>query len=114
MNDTPQRQDLPLPNYEQIPEAALPSHVSALSEADVAQLIIYEKAHGNRPPIMLILEKRLHDLQGGAVPRGPRTNSTPQVLNPFEPETAQAAQVPGRPIYPPSDGDPADPAQPGS
>jgi hypothetical protein len=70
MNEVPQHSELPLPDYDHLPVGTLPSRISGLEEADVAQLITYEKAHGNRLPILQILEKRLHDLQGGAVPRG--------------------------------------------
>jgi hypothetical protein len=111
MNDAPLHKDLPLPDYDHLPVGTLPSRISGLEEAEVAQLITYEKAHGNRLPILQILEKRLHDLQGGAVPRGPRQPSTPEV-NTGPPDTAQSTSVPGPPINPPSQGDPTNPAQP--
>jgi hypothetical protein len=111
MNDVPQHKELPLPDYVHLPAGTLPSRISGLTEADVAQLITYEKAHGNRLPILQILEKRLHDLQGGAEPTGPRTPTTPEV-NTGQPVTQQASSVPGPPINPPSHGDPTNPAQP--
>lgn len=110
-NNVPQHSELPLPDYDHLPVGTLPSRISGLEEADVAQLITYEKAHGNRLPIMQILEKRLHDLQGGAVPRGPQAPSTPEV-NTGQPDTPQTANVPGPPINPPSQGVPTNPAQP--
>ncbi|CCQ44946.1 putative uncharacterized protein [Pseudarthrobacter siccitolerans] len=110
-NNGPQHSDLPLPDYDHLPVGTLPSRISGLEEADVAQLITYEKAHGNRLPILQILEKRLHDLQGGAEPRGPRAPSTPEV-NTGQPDTSQTVNVPGPPINPPSQGVPTNPHQP--
>ncbi len=113
MSDVPLHKELPLPDYDHLPLGTLPTRISGLEESDMVQLINYEKAHGNRLPVLEILQKRLHDLQGGAVPRGPQAPSAPE-LNPSQPETAQAAQVPGPPVNPPSHGDPTNPAQPRS
>ena len=110
-NNVPQHSELPLPDYDHLPAGTLPSRISGLEEADVAQLIAYEKAHGNRLPIMQILEKRLQDLQDGAEPRGPRAPSTPEV-NTGQPRTSQTANVPGPPVNPPSQGVPTNPSQP--
>ena len=109
--NVPQHKDLPLPDFDHLPEGTLPSRISGLAEAEVAQLMAYEKAHGNRLPILVILEKRLHDLQGGAVPRGPHTPDTPEV-NTGQPVTPETAEVPGPPVNPPSQGVPTNPAQP--
>jgi len=111
MTDAPLHKDLPLPDYDHLPVGTLPTRISGLDEAEMAQLITYEKAHGNRLPILQVLEKRLHDLQGGAEPRGPHAPSTPEV-NTSQPDTPQSAQVPGPPINPPAHGDPTNPAQP--
>jgi hypothetical protein len=109
--NVPQHKDLPLPDYDHLPVGTLPTRITGLAEADVAQLVGYEKAHGNRLPVLQILEKRLQDLQGGAVPSGPQVPSTPEV-NTGTPATHQSAQVPGPPINPPSHGTPTNPAQP--
>ena len=111
MTEVPQHKELPLPDYDHLPAGTLPSRISGLAEADVAQLITYEKAHGNRLPIVQILEQRLHDLQGGAEPTGPATPTTPEV-NTGQPVTQEASNTPGPPINPPSQGDPTNPAQP--
>jgi hypothetical protein len=111
LQNVPQHSELPLPDYDHLPTGTLPSRISGLEEADMAQLITYEKAHGNRLPVLQILEKRLQDLQAGAVPRGPQAPSTPEV-NTGQPDTPQSAQVPGPKINPPSQGDPTNPAQP--
>ena len=109
--EVPQHGDLPLPDYDHLPAGTLPSRISGLAEADVAQLVAYEKAHGNRLPILQILGKRLQDVQAGAVPSGPADPSTPEV-NTGQPATQQPASTPGPPVNPPSQGVPTNPAQP--
>jgi hypothetical protein len=94
MTDAPLHKDLPLPDYDHLPVGTLPSRISGLEEPEVAQLISYEKEHGNRLPILQILEKRLHDLQGGAVPRGPHSPSTPEVTT--SPEIREGRVPTGR------------------
>lgn len=111
MSEAPLHKDLPLPDYDHLPVGTLPSRISGLAEADVAQLVAYEKAHGNRLPILQVLERRLQDLQSGTEPSGPQNPSTPEV-NTGEPATPQTSRVPGPPMNPPSQGDPTNPAQP--
>ncbi|MEV7635392.1 hypothetical protein AB0N71_04330 [Pseudarthrobacter enclensis] len=110
MTDGPLHKDLPLPDYDHLPVGTLPTRIHGLEEADVAQLVSYEKAHGNRLPVLQILEKRLQDLQAGAAPSGPRTPDTPEVSD--SATTPQPASTPGPPVNPPSQGVPTNPAQP--
>lgn len=110
MNDAPLHKDLPLPDYDHLPVGTLPTRITGLGEAEVAQLVAYEKAHGNRLPILQVLEQRLHQLQNGAEPSGTQTPPTPEVLG--SPDTPQAPVVTGPPVNPPSHGDPTNPAQP--
>lgn len=108
--DVPQHKDLPLPDYDHLPVGTLSTRITGLAEADVAQLVSYEKAHGNRLPVLQILEKRLQDLQAGAEPSGPQVPSTPEVST-GTPATPQPAQVPGPAVNPPSHGVPNNPSQ---
>ena len=110
MNDSPLHKELPLPDSDHLPVGTLPTRINGLDEADVAQLVTYEKAHGNRLPILQILEKRLQDLQSGAEPSGTRNPTTPEVQG--NAGTPQPSSVPGPPVNPPSHGDPTNPAQP--
>ena len=109
-HDVPQHSDLPLPDYDHLPVGTLPTRITGLSEADVSQLVAYEKAHGNRLPILQILKQRLQALQKGAEPSGAQVPPTPEVI--ASPDTPQASRVPGPPVNPPSQGDPTNPAQP--
>lgn len=111
MNDTPQHNDLPLADYDHIPNGTLPSRIAGLDQKGLDQLLEYERSHGNRLPVLQILESRLEALRGGAEPSGTTAPTTPEVSqsssgSPVSPATS------GPPINPPSQGDPTNPAQP--
>ena len=111
MNDIPGHDELPLADYDHIPSGTLPSRISGLDEGGVGQLLNYERAHGNRLPVVQILEHRLEALKGGAQPSGSTAPDTPEVSqaqtgSKVSPETA------GPPVNPPSQGVPTNPAQP--
>jgi hypothetical protein len=111
VNDVPQHDELPLPDYDHLPIGTLPTRISGLNEAELTQVLAYERAHGNRLPVIQVLENRLTALQNGAEPRGPVVPATPEVSqtqhgSPVTPATS------GPPINPPSHGDPTNPAQP--
>ncbi|MFD3443080.1 hypothetical protein ACFDTO_00565 [Microbacteriaceae bacterium 4G12] len=111
MNDSPARNELALPDYDHIPLGTLPMRITALDEAGIGQLLDYERAHGDRLPVVQVLERRLEALQGGAEPSGTIPESLPEVSqgqtgSPVSPATS------GPPMNPPSHGDPTNPAQP--
>lgn len=115
-SDTPQHSDiqhsdLPLPDYDHLPTGTLASRISGLNESELGQVLAYERAHGNRLPVVQILEHRLTALQEGTEPSGPTVPSTPEMAqsqqgSPVSPATS------GPPVNPPSQGDPTNPAQP--
>jgi hypothetical protein len=103
--------ELPLPDYDHLPVGSLASHISALTEEEVGRLVDYERAHGNRLPVLQVLEHRLTALQSGAEPSGSVPDSLPEIGG-----TAGGSKVSpatsGPPINPPSHGDPTNPTQP--
>ncbi|MCU1512055.1 MAG: hypothetical protein JWO34_1895 [Arthrobacter sp.] len=111
MNDVPQHDELPLPDYDHLPTGTLPTRITGLDEAQLSQVLAYERAHGNRLPVVQILENRLAALQNGAEPSGPTAPDTPEAS-----QTQQGSRVSpatsGPPLNPPSHGDPTNPAQP--
>lgn len=111
MSDVPEHDELPLPDYDHLPVATLPTRITGLEAADLDRLVQYERAHGNRLPVLQVLDRRLQDLKGGATPSGPQAPPTPEVVT-GAPETPQPAEVTGPPINPPSQGDPTNPSQP--
>lgn len=111
MSNTPEHDQLPLPDYDHIPLGTLPTRITGLSEDHIQQLLDYERAHGDRLPVVQVLEQRLEALRGGAEPSGPAVPDTPEVSqggtgSPVSPETS------GPNVVPPFHGNPAYPSQP--
>lgn len=109
--ESPRHDELPLPDYDHVPLGTLPSRIAGLDEPGIDQLLHYERAHGNRLPVVQVLEQRLEALRSGAEPTGPAVPSMPektqsQTGSPVSPATT------GPPVNPPSQGDPTNPAQP--
>jgi hypothetical protein len=111
VSDSPKHNELPLADYDHIPLGTLPSRITALDEEALEVLLSYEREHGNRLPVTLVLEQRLEAVRGGAplaegsAPDMPEMGSTP-AGSPVSPATS------GPPVNPPSQGDPTNPSQP--
>jgi hypothetical protein len=106
---------LPLPDYDHLPLGSLTSRVRTLDLAGVETLLGYERAHGNRAPVVVVLQNRLSALQEGAEPSG----GDPAAPTPEAPPGAAAGSkvseaTSGPPINSPNGGDPTNPAQPRS
>jgi hypothetical protein len=54
----------PLPNYDQLTLAQLRGKLRTLSEAQLAELVGYERGTSHRPPFLTMLENRLATLRG--------------------------------------------------
>jgi hypothetical protein len=111
MSDAPKHDELPLPDFDHVPLGTLPTRITALDASGVSQLLAYEREHGNRLPVVQVLERRLQALDEGAQPSGSVPTSMPEMDSRsggplVTPETS------GPPINPPSQGDPTNPAQP--
>ena len=106
------RDSLPIPDFDHIPLGTLPSRVSALDESGVQQLLDFEREHGDRLPVVQVLERRIEALQGGAQPSGAVEQDMPEVTqsssgSAVSPKTSNAPK-----INPPSQGVPTNPSQP--
>ncbi|RAM38723.1 hypothetical protein [Arthrobacter globiformis] len=110
MNDIPGHDELPLADYDHIPSGTLPSRISGLDEGGVGQLLEYERAHGNRLPVVQILEHRLEALKGGAQPSGTSAPDTPEVGQ-TQTGSKVSPATSGPSINPPSHGVPNNPSQ---
>lgn len=60
--------ELPLPDYDQLPLGDLRHRVRSLDERQLSAVIEHERAHGDRVPVLEILQARLTELQDGAEP----------------------------------------------
>ena len=109
----PHHDQLPLPDYDQLPLGSVESRIRSLDADQVASLVAYEKAHGNRLPVVQVLERRLEELKQGASP----TEGDPMAQTPEAPLGEQGGSpvspaTEGPPMNPPSHGVPTNPAQP--
>jgi hypothetical protein len=106
---------LPLPDYDHLPLEGLTSRIRTLDAQGLATLLEYERTHGNRAPVVTVMENRLSALRDGAQPSG-GDPAAPAVDDPVH--AAAGSQVSeatsGPPMNPPSHGDPTNPAQPRS
>ncbi|HEV7948515.1 MAG TPA: hypothetical protein VGP24_01985 [Glaciihabitans sp.] len=111
MNDSMPHNELPLPEYDHIPIGHLPARIAPLDSSQMQQLVTYEREHGNRLPVLVVLEHRLEALNNGVEPSGEVTTNFPEVSPSaseptISPETTTAPQ-----INPPSHGNPTNPAR---
>jgi hypothetical protein len=106
--------ELPLPDYDNLPAGSLESRVRTLSEPGVKQLLGYEKEHANRIQVVQMLERRLVALNTGqAAPSGgDPTAAAPEVSGAPVHEPKASPQTEGPKQNPPSQGVPTNPAQP--
>ncbi len=109
----PHHDQLPLPDYDHLPTGSLEGRIRSLDAGALDQLLTYERAHGDRLPVVQLLERRLEAVRGGA----PLSGGDPTAATPEQQQAPQAGgqaspQTQGPPINPPSHGDPTNPAQP--
>lgn len=71
--------DLPLPEYDQLPFGDLQHRIRALAEPQLRTLIDHERAHAQRAPVLQVLGARLDELRSGAEPSGGDPAHTPPV-----------------------------------
>jgi hypothetical protein len=112
MSASGERDALPLPDFDHIPLGTLPSRISALDESGVQQLLDFERGHGNRLPVVQVLEHRIEALRGGVEPSGAVEQDMPEVTqsssgSAVSPDTSNAPKM-----NPPSQGVPTNPTQP--
>ena len=113
MPETPHHDELPLPDYDHLPVGSLQSRIRSLDAAGLEALVAYERAHGNRLPVVQVLENRLTAVQQGAeLSDGSPVAPTPEIQHAPAPGSAASPQTEGPAINPPSQGDPTNPAQP--
>lgn len=60
--------ELPLPDYDQLPLTELRHRIRALDEGQLRGLFDHEESHGNRIPVLELLHARLRELTHGAEP----------------------------------------------
>jgi hypothetical protein len=115
VNDSPHHDELPLPDYDHLPIGSVESRIRALDPEGLEALVSYERAHGNRLPVLQLLENRLAAVRGGAeLSGGSPLAETPELQHAPPPASNASPQTQGPAVNPPSHGDPTNPAQPRS
>jgi hypothetical protein len=106
---------LPIPDYDQLPVGGLTSRIRSLDAAGLQILLDYERGHANRIQIVQIMQNRLSSLKEGAQPSG-GDPAAPAADDPTHAaggsKVSEATSGPA--MNPPSQGDPTNPAQPRS
>jgi len=116
----PARDELPIPDYDHLPVTGLGHRIRSLTEAEIDVLIAYETAHGNRLPVVNVLQQRRRALAEGAAPSGgdptglaPEVQGTPTAVD--DASAGRVSPATQGPVQnPPAHGVPTNPAQPRS
>ena len=94
-------QELPLPDYDELPLGTLRHRMRALTEDEVRQLLDHERNHANRVPVIELLTSRLGELEKGASPSTGSQTETPEVTGhkrAGSPVTPAGPREAGRPV----------------
>src|SRR5215213_2434652 len=83
----PPRSALPLPDYDHLPTASLAHRIRTLDAEGLTTLLNHERNHGNRGPVISVLELRLGELHAGEEPTAGSPDS-------FVPEKSPGPRVP--------------------
>jgi hypothetical protein len=111
----PQKHDLPMPDFDHLPLATLQHRIRSPDLAGLERVAEYERRHGNRAPVLTIVEARLTELRNGAEPSpGAPDAATPETAPPPSRDTGISPATAGPKQNPPSQGVPSNPAQPRS
>ena len=107
-----ERDDLPLPDYNQLQVGSLTSRIRTLGADDLQTLITYEKSHAKRVQVMAVMQNRLTSLKAGAQPSGGNPASpTPESAPAADAGSKASEATSGPPVNPPAHGAPAEPGQ---
>ena len=102
MTDAPRHDELPLPDYDHLPIGSVASRIRSLDADGLKALLTYERAHGDRLPVVQVLSRRLDALRSGEAEPSGGDPSAPQ------PEHAPPADSgsPGNPATSPDNNQP--------
>ena len=90
--------DLPIPDYDQLPLTELRHRVRSLDDGQLKILFEHETAHGNRIPVLEVLHARSKEIHHGAEPSSGNPANTPRVTG-----ARSALRCPKRPRPSPAD-----------
>ena len=70
--------ELPIPDYDHLPVGSLTHRIRSLDAGGLATLLDYERAHGDRLPVVQLLSRRLDALESGEAEPSGGDPSAPQ------------------------------------
>lgn len=71
--------ELPLTDYDQLPLGDLKHRIRSLSEEELRRVRDHEREHGDRTPVLQVIEARLDELGRGAEPAPGDQRNAPRV-----------------------------------
>lgn len=87
------RSELPIPDYDQLPEGSLVHRVRTLDEGGLDTVLEYERGHANRPAVLAALTHRRDSLASGEAEPSGGDPAAPQPEVPPVPDTGAADPV---------------------
>ncbi len=94
-------EELPLPNYDELPTGTLRHRIRALTQPQLVQLLEHERHHANRAPVVTLLSNRLDQLEHGASPSPGSQEEMPEIAEHKRggsPVTPSGPSESGRPV----------------
>jgi hypothetical protein len=96
------RTKLAKPDYDHLPESSLAHRIRSLPAEELRRLLDYEQEHGNRLPVVHLLQQRMHALESGEATPSPGDPSAEQPEHPPPPD----GRSPGNPAASPANDQP--------
>ncbi|MGW0521693.1 hypothetical protein [Crossiella sp. NPDC003009] len=96
--------ELPLPDYDHLPQGSLNHRIRALDRPQLATLREYETAHANRPAVLAVFDARLAELDAGARPSGGDQRRQPEQAPPPSGGSPVGSGTGAEPSAPPHQG----------
>ncbi|WP_243791842.1 hypothetical protein [Saccharopolyspora gloriosae] len=93
------QQELPLPDYDELPLGTLRHRMRALNADELRTLLDHEREHADRTPVIALLTSRLDELAQGATPSPGSQEEMPEVAEhkrTGSPVTPSGPAEPGR------------------
>lgn len=94
-------QQLPLPDYDELPLGTLRHRMRGLTEPEIQVLLDHERAHANRVPVIELLTSRREELEQGATPSPGSQTDAPEATphhRTGSPVTPSGPQESGKPV----------------
>lgn len=91
------KDQLPIPDYDHLAVGTLAHQIRSLDASGLQALLDYEKGHGNRLPVVQVLERRFAELQDGDEPSGGDPTTSGAQSSPAPQHTSKITPAKGSP-----------------